>query len=424
MRKGYSIQNIVRRVTLIIVLGVALIGFGFPKEADLTAKDRVRIFEQVWKLVNENYYSANFNGVDWNRVRERYRPQAESASNDDEFYTVLRHMVGELRDAHTQIITPEEREYEKRKQGVTIGVRVREVEGKPTIISVAPQSEADQSGLKPGMRVLSINNVNIAEYLKTTALTLGAMSSDRATIASEYGHLFRGDPGTPVTLTVTGLDNKPFTVTLKRRIVDASAQVSKRKLSGGIGYIKMTAWESPADTQFEEALSEMHDSSGLIIDLRGNGGGEAGIVFKLANLFFRNKVSLGKFISRSGKITETFSNSHKGPVYESPVSILVDEGSASGSELFAGVMQEHGRAKIIGRESCGCLLVVQKLSKLYGGAQLSISELDFKTPNGKRLEGIGVVPDQIVPLRRDDLLAGRDAALEAAQQRLNEVTKK
>ena len=100
------------------------------------------------------------------------------------------------------------------------------------------------------------------------------------------------------------------------------------------------------------------------------------------------------------------------------MTILVDEVSASGSELFAGVMQEHGRAKVIGRESCGCLLVAQKLSKLYDGGQLSVSELDFKTPKGKRLEGDGVIPDRIVPLTRDDLLIGRDAALEAAIESL------
>src|SRR5712671_1022320 len=160
MQRRYSIQNILKRCTLVVFLSIALIGFGFPKATDLSAKDRVRIFEQVWKLVNENYYNTNFNGVDWNRVHERYRPQAESASNDNEFYTVLRHMVGELRDAHTQIITPEERQYEKRKQGVTVGVRIREVDGKPTVISIAGGSEAEQAGIKPGMRVVSIDNVN------------------------------------------------------------------------------------------------------------------------------------------------------------------------------------------------------------------------------------------------------------------------
>ena len=425
MRKGNSIsifgpgfKSIFRSWTLAIVFVFALVGLGFPKDPDLSSKDRIRIFEQVWKLVNENYYSPTFNGVDWNRIHQQYLPQAQSAPNDDEFYTVLRRMVGELRDAHTQIITPEERNYEKRKQGITVGMRIREVDGKPTVISVTAGSEAETAGIKPGMRAVSIDNVNIIDRVAKIKKTLGAMSSDRATQSSAYGHLFRGEPGTSVSLTLLGLDNKPFTVSLKRRIVDATAQVTTRRLSGGIGYIKMTAWESPADVQFEAALSEMHDATGLIIDLRGNGGGEAGIVFKLANSFFKNKVSLGKFISRSGKVVETFSNSHKGVTYEGPVTILVDEGSASGSELFAGVMQEHGRARVVGRESCGCLLVVQRLSKLYGGGQLSVSELDFKTPKGKRLEGDGVIPDQVVPLTRDDLLIGRDAALDVALERM------
>jgi carboxyl-terminal processing protease len=97
---------------------------------------------------------------------------------------------------------------------------------------------------------------------------------------------------------------------------------------------------------------------------------------------------------------------------------LIDEASASGSELFAGVLQEYNRATVIGRESCGCLLVIQSLRKLRGGGELTVSELDVQTPKGNRFERDGVRPDRLVPLRRVDLIAGRDPALEAAHQQL------
>ena len=321
---------------------------------------------------------------------------------------------GELHDAHTRVLTPEEHEYEKRKQGVTTGIRILNVGGIATVAVVTPQSEAESAGIKPGMHLLTIDGEKVEQRVKLIEDQIGSTSSKRALEAAAYGRLLRGNPDSTVSLGLEGLNGRPLTVTLKRRLIDASAQTTSRQLQGGIVYIKMTAWESPADSQFVSALSQARIAPGLIIDLRGNGGGEAGLVFKLASLFFKDKRSLGKFISRTGHINETFSKPGKEATYEGPVVILLNEASASGSELFAGVMQEYGRATVIGRESCGCLLVIQHLTKLYGGGELSVSELDFQTPKGKRLEGDGVIPNQTVPLTRDDLLNGRDAALDKA----------
>ncbi|HZS44903.1 MAG TPA: S41 family peptidase [Blastocatellia bacterium] len=415
-RKGSTLKPIFSFIFTILLLAAP--GVVAAKDNPLSPKDRVKVFDQVWRDINENYYSDKFNGVDWSKAYQRYRPQIEAARDDQEFYAILRKMVGELHDTHTRVHTPEERAYREHKQGVTVGVRLYEIEGKPTVIYVARQSEAEEQGVKPGMQVLAIDGVDIAQRVVKTRDLLGAMSSDRALETSVYGRLLRGEPGSIVSIRLQGLDGRIFTVSLKRRIVDAAAQVTYKRLEGGFGYIKLTAWESPADFQFAAAMTELRDAPGLIIDLRGNGGGEAGIVFKIASMFFKERISLGKFITRGGRVSETFSTPHKENVYDGPVTILVDEISASGSELFAGVMQEYGRARVIGRESCGCLLVIQNLRKLRGGGELTVSELDVQTPKGKRLEGDGVIPDQVVPLTRNDLMNGRDAVMEAAVRKL------
>jgi carboxyl-terminal processing protease len=104
------------------------------------------------------------------------------------------------------------------------------------------------------------------------------------------------------------------------------------------------------------------------------------------------------------------------------VAILVDGGSASGSELFAGTMQALGRAKVVGQPSCGCLLGFLGYAAVPGGAELAYSEVGFVLANGRHVEGEGVIPDDPVPLTLADLRVGRDRALEEAQHVLASMT--
>jgi carboxyl-terminal processing protease len=102
------------------------------------------------------------------------------------------------------------------------------------------------------------------------------------------------------------------------------------------------------------------------------------------------------------------------------VTILVNEGSGSGSELFSAVMQESGRASVVGRQSCGCVLGISRFKKLKGGSELAVSELKYVSPQGRKIEGTGVTPNRVVALTLSDLQHHRDAALEAAEKALKE----
>ena len=97
------------------------------------------------------------------------------------------------------------------------------------------------------------------------------------------------------------------------------------------------------------------------------------------------------------------------------MAVLVDAGSASASELFAGLLQSHGRATVVGETTCGCLLAFLGYAAVPGGGQLAYSEVGFVFPDGSRIEGKGVAPNVPVPVRAADLQLGRDRALEEAQ---------
>jgi len=185
-------------------------------------------------------------------------------------------------------------------------------------------------------------------------------------------------------------------------------------LPSGYGYIRLNLWKSPVHKEFKRALESIKDAPGVIIDLRGNPGGEANEVMKIASYFFNSRVPFGEFISRSGKAITLFTERDE-QVYAGAVVILVNEGSGSGSELFSGVMQENGRAIIVGRQSCGCVLGITRFKKLEGGSELAVSELRYVSPRGQKFEGAGITPDKAVTLTIADLQRHRDATLETAE---------
>lgn len=380
----------------------------------LSRHDREEIFEEVWETIDEKYFDPSFNGVNWKEVRKRYRTLVDESKNDDEFYSIMKKMVGELHDAHTRFHTPRERREREQLRAVSAGISISEVEGRIVVTGVDPNSEASRSAIDTGMIVVSIDGKPIAERVREAQTRIGGTSTERAERLRLYHQLLEGDPGTTVKLVLEDADEKQVEVSLTRTTVPDTAVVTSRRLPSGYGYIKLTLWKSPVNRDFKRALESLKDTTGLIIDLRGNPGGEASEVMKIAGFFFNSRVPFGQFIARSGKAITLFTERDE-QRYKGALAILMNEGSGSGSELFSGVMQENGRAIIVGRQSCGCVLGITRFKKLEGGSELAVSELKYLSPRGQKFEGAGVLPDRAVTLTIADLQRHRDAALEMAE---------
>lgn len=381
----------------------------------LPREERIRVFDQVWRAVYDNYYDKNFRGVDWRQQKEVFRSQAESAATNTELYRVLRQMLGKLGDAHTRIYSPEDGFDRYRPSGVTIGLVVRRIEGQPVVTWVDPNSDIVKHGIYPGQIVLKVDGQSVDTVLQKVRKEIGESSTSIALDLQSLDRLFYGPKDQPVSVTFADQDGRQKTVMLARRHTEFQRRVSARQLPYKLGYIEVTGFGPEIERDFDMAMQQMQGTRGLILDLRNNGGGFVTTVSQIASYFFAEETDLGEFITRYGRSTHRRTQKLRN-VYREPLIVLVSSRSASGSEIFAAAMQERKRALILGTNpaTCGCLLGVSRTLKLSDGGKLNISDTDYRTALGRRVEGVGVKPDRQVEVRIADLTAGRDRSLEIA----------
>jgi carboxyl-terminal processing protease len=395
----------------------------------LNAKDRKEVFEKIWKEIHEHYYDPSYNGVDWDEVHRRYAPLVESTQRDQEFYSLMSQMTSELHDAHTRFNSPEQWKNFRRQQGVTVGFSVDDMNGESVVTSVIPGTAAAHAGIQPGMVVLRVDDTPVAERIAEIQKKRLPSSSERATRWFVYNRVFAGPPDSSVKVELKRADGSVFEANVRRQIYSDAPQVTTHVLPSGNVYIRFDGFQHPITREFRAALQKFRGAPGLIVDLRRNGGGDLAVLLPIAGYFFGKKTLFAKDTTRTGKPLSSYVGLFKLPlqlyvgrageqIYSGPVVILVDAHSASSSEVFAAGMQDTLRAKVIGSQSCGCVLGIAKPRVMKGGGVLEMSEVLWFSPKGRKLEGTGIIPDQLVTPTMFDLQRGRDAVLAAADKSL------
>jgi carboxyl-terminal processing protease len=190
---------------------------------------------------------------------------------------------------------------------------------------------------------------------------------------------------------------------------------------GKIAILRIDAFTQSVAQEFAKNLPEiLEGAGGIILDLRGNGGGDAEAMADVASLFLDEGTNLGKFADRSGASFElqTFPKrlwrSTALAQIKLPLVVLTSENTSSAAEILAAALQAKRRAQVIGSGTCGCVLAIRNRHALPDGGVLDVSEFDYKTAGGVRLEGAGVKPDTVSAQTRADIYSRHDRALERA----------
>ncbi len=275
--------------------------------------------------------------------------------------------------------------------GAEIGIK----NGRLVVIAPVADSPAEKAGLKAQDRILEIDGHD------TTGMAL-----------DEAVGKIRGAKDTQVKLTISRNNGSPQDLTITRTIVTVSSVKSELK-AGQVGYLQISRFGSDTASKLDQAISDLkkRGANRYVIDLRNNPGGYLNTAVDVASQFMSNQVVVDE--RKGSKVIESFKAKPGGQLVGARLVVLINNGSASASEILAGALQDHGVAKLVGETSYG-KGSVQEVVKLAGDAELKVTVAHWYTPKGKNIDKAGIKPDVVVKLEAADYDAGRDPQLDKA----------
>lgn len=398
-----------------------------------TREGRLLVFEEVWETVRARYYDASLRGLDWDALGARYRAEAASAGGREEFYYALERLLAHLEDPHTRVFAPGEGDDWRETRFVSVGLALRELAGEIVVENVERDSQAYRAGVRAGDALHSIDGERVSSLLAKRIAQLSpneesaARRSPNALIMRRAASkLFDGPPASNISAVFRNPDGREIKTRMRRELSKREPELRIRR-AGSFAVVEFNLFEPETAARLVRSFkNELKHARGVIIDLRANGGGEAEALTDVASLFIAAGKSLGRFDDRALRPqiephtrASLRSTADALARFDGPLVVLTSARTASAAEVLVAALKESGRATAtVGENTCGCVLAVRRRHALPDGGALDVSELDYRTARGVRLEGSGVAPDvRVVPTRKS-LRAGRDEALKLAIEML------
>ena len=324
------------------------------------------------------------------RIKEQY---VDEVDDDQLFKNAIQGMVNGL-DPHSDFLSKDD--FDELKIGTTgrfggLGIEITQEDSYIKVISPIDDTPAKRAGILAGDMIIKVDDKDLKDVPINDAVKL-----------------MRGEPGTSVEVTILRKkENKPLVLTIQREII-ISKGIKTKIFKKNIGYIRLSNFQSNSTSDLQTAFYKLNKESnnklqGLIFDLRNNPGGVLGAAVGISDLFLQN-----------GKIVETKGRSSNSELkYEATARdisngmslvVLINEGSASASEIVAGALQDNKRATILGTKSYG-KASVQTIQELSDGSALKLTTAKYYTPLGKDIHENGIIPDIIIEPSEDDVVS-------------------
>ncbi|MBC5797792.1 PDZ domain-containing protein [Sphaerospermopsis sp. LEGE 00249] len=395
--------------SLLLAFGLAFgLTFGSIPPANALTQQQ-KLVSEVWRIVNRSYLDETFNHQNWTEVRQK--AFKSPLGNDQEAYKVIQNMLKSLDDPFTRFLDPEQyRSLQVNTSGELTGVGLQIALNPQTgileVITPIEGSPAEKAGLRPRDRILQI------EGTSTANLTL-----------DEAAARMRGQAGTVVTLLIGREGEADKEIILVRDRIELNPVVADVRLSPQgtpIGYIRLTQFNANAPMELAHAIHILKQKSAAayILDLRNNPGGllQAGI--EVARQWL-DEGTIVYTVNRQG-IQGDF-EAYGQALTEAPLVILVNQGTASASEILAGALQDNGRAQLVGETTFGKGLI-QSLFELSDGSGLAVTIAKYETPNHRDINKLGIKPDIVIPqepISGEQIGTAADGQYQAAMELLS-----
>ncbi len=316
----------------------------------------------------------------------------DSVSAEKLTEAALRGMVGEL-DIHSSYL--DEQDYaslqaETNGGFVGIGVELAVIERRFTVVSPLNGSPAERAGLQAGDVLIEVDGESLKGLLLIDVI-------DR----------LRGELGAPVELALLR-DGARVEANLRRDVVMVES-IDSRQLEDDIGYLRINQFQIDTAAKFDEHLSALNTKAGLVLDLRNNPGGVLGASVAVADRFIDDGLIV--YTQARSTIAQLRFEATPGDVLEgAPIVVLINQGSASASEIVAGALADHNRAVLLGETSFG-KASVQTVLPLSGSRAVKLTTARYFTPNGNAIHGVGITPHEELSTADNEKLLARAVTL-------------
>lgn len=379
-------KGLVLVTTAVALSTVAVSGAGIhlSQSQALIQSGPKETIDEVWQIINHQYVDTTFNNTDWLKVREEYVKDASYGDKEDA-YEAIREMLGKLEDPYTRFMNPEEFQNMRidtsgELTGVGIQIAKDEETDRLVVISPIEDTPAFEAGILAQDIIVEIDGKD----------TIGMDVNDAV-------KLIRGERGSQVTLTIDRNGKKSDYDIVRERIEIHPVRASIKDTDlGKVGYIRLTTFNDLAAKDMQRAIKQQEQEQvvGYVLDLRSNPGGLLYSSINIARMWI-NEGTIVSTVDRKG-ISDRESAKNKA-LTDKPLVVLVNEGSASASEILSGALQDNKRATLLGTKTFGKGLV-QSVRPLGDGSGLAVTIAKYLTPSGRDINKEGIPPDVIVEL--------------------------
>ena len=397
-------KNLIKNIVFVFssVLLVSLVfGTGFyfggsktgNNNASASGQADLESFWKVWGLLEDKFVGAS---------------STQSISEEDRIYGAIEGLVDAYGDPYTTFLPPvENKEFNESIQGnfEGVGMEVSIQDDVLTVVAPLKDTPAERAGIRSGDKIVKIEDKSTYD-----------MTLDKAV------SLIRGEPGTTVTVTVLREgEDEPLEISIIRDVINIPNLETELR-DDGVFVISLFNFSARSTEAFREALREflLSRTNKLVLDLRGNPGGYLDAAVDISSWF----LPAGKVV-----VVEDFGNKKDNRIFRSKgynifndnlkMVILIDQGSASASEIVAGALQDHGIAKIVGVSSFG-KGSVQELIEITDDTSLKVTIAQWLTPEGTSISDGGLVPDYEIEVTKEDIESNKDPQIQKAVELLLE----